>query len=314
MTEKTKLQKVEQQLVEDKNISDTVMNKLHVMQAQGNLDLPENYSAENAIKQAWLKILETQDKDKKRALDVVTKESVAYALQDMVTLGLNPGKNQCYFIVHGQKLTMMPSYLGNMMITKRVTGAKEVNAQVIFEGDDVEYETENGKIVNLKHKTKFGNRDSKQIIGAYATVVFDDESMNYTDIMTWEEIEQAWKQSPTVYQGNIKDHSTHRKFPVEMAKKTVINRTTKKLRNSSDDESILSKQVQEYDKRQRKEVFDAEVEGNQATEELDIPREPDVPDFEEAKYTEPEKEPAPAYDPETGEVQQASFDDEDTPF
>ncbi|KIH70049.1 recombinase RecT [Salinicoccus roseus] len=312
MTENTKLQKVEQQLVEEKNISDNVMNKLHVMQAQGNLDLPENYSAENAIKQAWLKILETEDRNKNKALDVVTKASVAYALQEMVTLGLNPGKNQCYFIVYGKELALQPSYLGNMMITKRVTDCKEINAQVIFEGDDVKYKTKNGKIVDLEHSQSFGNRDGKKIIGAYCTISFEDESLNYTDIMTFEEIEQAWKQSPMVGKNGFSDNSTHRKFPVEMAKKTIINRTTKKLRNASDDESILSRQVKAFDDRQRKQVFDAEVDENQATETLDIPAEPDVPDFEDAKVSEPEKEPAPAHDPETGEVQQQSF--EDNPF
>lgn len=316
MTEENKLQKVEQQLVEEKNISDNVLNKLHVMQAQGNLDLPPNYSSENAIKQAWLKILETEDRNKNKALDVVTKESIAYALQQMVTLGLNPGKNQCYFIVYGKELAMQTSYLGNAMITKRVTGAKEINAQVIFEGDEVNYKTKNGKIVDLEHSQSFSNRDGKKIIGAYCTVSFDDENLNYTDIMTWEEIEQAWKQSPMVGKNGFSEYSTHRKFPVEMAKKTVINRTTKKLRNSSNDEGILSKAVTEYDKKQRKQVFDAQLEeeiSDNANQQLiDVEHEP-MPDM--AAQEEPEPVPATKdYDVETGEVKQASFDDEENPF
>ena len=39
----------------------------------------------------------------------------------------------------------------------------------------------------------------------------------------FEEIEEAWKQSQSVYNGEFKD-GTHRRFPQEMAKKTVINR------------------------------------------------------------------------------------------
>lgn len=308
MTEENKLQKVEQQLVDEKNISDSVLNKLHVMEAQGNLDLPANYSAENSIKQAWLKILETEDRNKKKALDVVTKESVAYSLQDMVTLGLNPGKNQCYFIVYGNKLTMMPSYLGNAMITKRVTGAREINAQVIFEGDKVDYKTKNGKIVDLEHSQSFGNRDGKKIIGAYCTVVFDNEEDNYTDIMTFEEIEKAWGQSQMVGKSGLSEHGTHRKFPVEMSKKTIINRTTKKLRQMSDDATLLSKQASEYDKRQRKEIFDAEVDVNQATEILDIP------EYEDAEVSD-----VPAHDPETGEIKEVEEnpfekEDSDEPF
>ena len=36
-----------------------------------------------------------------------------------------------------------------MAVTKRVAGAEEINAEVIFEGDEVKYKTKNGKIVEI---------------------------------------------------------------------------------------------------------------------------------------------------------------------
>ncbi|HHB5372175.1 TPA: recombinase RecT, partial [Staphylococcus aureus] len=212
--------------------------------------------------------------------------SIANALMDMVVQGLNPAKNQGYFIMYGDKVQFQRSYHGTMAVTKRVAGAEEINAEVIFEGDEVKYKTKNGKIVELEHTQSFGNRNTQNIIGAYATVVFKDESRNYTEIMTFEEIEEAWKQSQMVYNGVFKEDGTHRRFPQEMAKKTVINRACKKILNSTDDASLLSNQIKESEQRQRKEVLDAEVEENANQEQLDF----EPPVFEEAQYTELENE------------------------
>ncbi|HDC3343429.1 recombinase RecT, partial [Staphylococcus epidermidis] len=44
MTENNKLQTIEQQLVQEKNVSDNVLNKVRVLESQGNLELPNDYS------------------------------------------------------------------------------------------------------------------------------------------------------------------------------------------------------------------------------------------------------------------------------
>ncbi|CAC6131684.1 recombinase%2C phage RecT family protein [Staphylococcus aureus] len=97
MTENNKLQTIEQQLVQEKNVSDNVLNKVRVLESQGNLELPNDYSPSNAMKQAWLQI--SQDNKLMSCNDT----SKANALLDMVTQGLNPAKNQCYFIPYGKK-------------------------------------------------------------------------------------------------------------------------------------------------------------------------------------------------------------------
>ncbi|EUO86426.1 hypothetical protein Q511_02299, partial [Staphylococcus aureus M1343] len=38
MTENNKLQTIEQQLVQEKNVSDNVLNKVRVLESQGNLE------------------------------------------------------------------------------------------------------------------------------------------------------------------------------------------------------------------------------------------------------------------------------------
>lgn len=285
-------------LVKNQKMGDNVLARVKSLETQGDLKFPENYSPENAMKSAMLTLQDLKGSKKdgyKPALEFANPNSIANALMDMVVQGLNPAKNQGYFIMYGDKVQFQRSYLGTMAVTRRVTGAKEINAEVIFEGDEVKYKTKNGKIVDLEHSQSFGNRDSKKIIGAYATVVFEDESKNYTEIMSFEEIEEAWKQSQMVYDGKFKEDGTHRRFPQEMAKKTVINRACKKLLNSSDDSSLLSSEVKNRDNRQRKEILDAEEEANANKELLEFEEVPnkeatDVTDFEEVE--EIKEEPA----------------------
>jgi len=278
-------------LVKNQKMGDNVLARVKSLETQGDLKFPENYSPENAMKSAMLTLQDLKGSKKdgyKPALEFANPNSIANALMDMVVQGLNPAKNQGYFIMYGDKVQFQRSYLGTMAVTRRVTGAKEINAEVIFEGDEVKYKTKNGKIVDLEHSQSFGNRDSKKIIGAYATVVFEDESKNYTEIMSFEEIEEAWKQSQMVYDGKFKEDGTHRRFPQEMAKKTVINRACKKLLNSSDDSSLLSSEIKNRDNRQRKEILDAEEEANANKEILEFEEvqrkeATDVTDFEEVE-------------------------------
>ena len=53
----TNLKMVQERIVNEKNVTDEVLNKINVYQAQGNLSLPAGYSAENALKEAWLVIV-----------------------------------------------------------------------------------------------------------------------------------------------------------------------------------------------------------------------------------------------------------------
>jgi len=289
MTEENKLQKVEQQLLAEKNVSDSVLNKVRVLESQGNLELPKDYSPSNAMKQAWLKI--SQDDKLLNTSDA----SKANALLDMVTQGLNPAKNQCYFIPYGKSMQLQRSYHGNIMMLKRDAGATDVVAQVIYEGDDFQQELDEvGRIKSISHKQAFGNINKDKIIGAYATIVFEDKQ-NHIEVMTIEQIEQAWMQSAMIKDREaLKRSKTHNNFKEEMAKKTVINRAAKRYINTSTDEGLL-KFANEVDQRQRKEVFDAEVDENMASEDLDIP------EYEEAEVKE-----VPAHDPETGEIKDDS--------
>ena len=147
----------------------------------------------------------------------------------MVTQGLSPAKTQCYFIPYGNKVKLTRSYFGTMKVVKQLPEVKDIYAQVIYEGDDVEIKNVEGHKVLVKHDTNWLNQDNP-IIGAYCIIEKNDGEKVLT-IMTKKEIDKAWSQS--------KNKSIQNNFPQEMAKRTVINRAAKQFFNTSDDNDLF---------------------------------------------------------------------------
>lgn len=210
---------------------ENVQNRIAELQ-QGGFKLPANYSPENALQSAWLILQDIQTRDKRPALEACSRNSIAMSLFKMVQMGLNPAKNQCYFVPYGADLVCMTSYFGQVMIAKRA-GLQDVKANLILEGDDFNYKIEqDGRRVITEHKQPFQNFGNK-IIGAYCVVTLPD-GVQDTDIMTIEEIKVSWNQGAT--KGNS---PAHKSFEGEMAKRTVTNRAIKMFVNSSDDSAVL---------------------------------------------------------------------------
>lgn len=213
----------------------SVLTKLEQFKTEGGLKLPENYSAENALRSAFLILQETQDLNKRPALEVCTKESIANALLDTVLQGLSPSKKQCYYIVYGNKLVMQRSYMGTMAIGKRVAGIKDVVSIAIYDGDVFEYgfDFTTGRKNITKHEQNFENINPQKVKGAYAIAIFKDGTTD-AEVMNMEQIRSSWEM------GKAKGNSpAHQKFPDEMAKKTVVSRLLKTKIGSSDDADLF---------------------------------------------------------------------------
>lgn len=240
---------------------DLVQNKIKQFQESGEIFFPANYSPENALKSAWLKIQEIESKDGKKALETCTKESIANAMLSMVIQGLNVDKQQGYFIVYGKKLVFQRSYFGTMAIAKTVDSSiGDIIANVVYEGDDFKFKVNlKGKKEIINHDTGLDNIDNKKIKAVYAVILDRNDNLKQTEIMTMDEIKNAWKQSkmyPVDEKGNIKTGTTHDKFTAEMAKKTVINKILKPIINSSNDSGLFL----EYARKSEMEVVDAALE------------------------------------------------------
>ncbi len=250
-----------------KDTVDVVAAKVREFQEKGELHFPPNYSPDNAIKAAWLKLQETADKNGKPALQACTKDSIANALLTMVVYGLTPLKDQGYFIVYGNKLVWQNSYFGNMALWKRVTGSEhDPVAMVVYADDEFEYEIVDGEIKVAYHKQKLSNVDPGKIVAAYAILTYPDGTKK-TTLMTMDEIRKAWEQGQT--KGKSQAHTN---FTAEMCKKTVINRACKIGIKSSDDSSLhLVKEVMKANEEQIAEAaIEAEIAENANQEFIDV--------------------------------------------
>lgn len=232
--------------IEEKQITDIVFNKVVDLQSKGAIDFPNNYSVGNALKSAYLILQEAKTREKKPVLQACTQESVANALLDMVVQGLNPTKQQCYFIPYGNQLTLSRSYLGTIALTKRLKGVKDVVAYPVYKNDklDIGFDILTGKTKINEFKPALDHK-AQDLIGALGIVVGENEIL-YLEYMNMEQIRNAWNQ------GTMKGNSpAHKNFPDQMAIKTVINRVCKKYVNAADDSDkiadLISKTAEEVD-------------------------------------------------------------------
>lgn len=238
-----------EKLPAEKTIVDGVLARVGEFVQQGTLQLPRDYAAGNALRAAWLILQDKVDKDNRPVLMVCKRDSISYALLRMVVEGMNPAKDQCYFIAYGDKLTYQRSYFGAMMLAKRANqDIDDFPAQVVYSSDTFEVEIVHGKTLIKKHVMKGWGQAKGDIIGAYCQVVFRTGKIFSTTLMTMEQIKQAWSQSkmrPVADNGAIKPGTTHDKFTVDMCLKTVISKACKPIINSSSDTGILGQFIRE---------------------------------------------------------------------
>jgi len=283
-----------------KETADVVLEKVQAFQKEGQLHLPDNYSAPNALKSAWLQLQNVVDKNKNPVLAVCTKASIANTMLDMVIQGLNPSKKQCYFIPYGKELTLMRSYLGTIAVCLRVNpDIKDIFTEVIYGGDKLSYRIQHGRRVIDDHTQDFANIRNDNILGAYVVAMGADDTVIRSVIMTIEEIKQSWRQSamnPIDDKGNIKPGTTHAKFPGEMCKRTAVNRLAKTIIGQSNDE-YLKESMDRTDEDAIKREVDLELDEKANTGDIiEITSEP----LQKTKNPEPKKK-ATAPSPSDGE-------------
>ena len=306
MTEKKEASKEVQNAIEilgkqgitmPKNMADTVMNTLALYEQQGSVNLPPNYSVGNAMKSAWLKFQADQK------LMSCEPSTIANALLDMAIMGLNPSKNQCYFVPMGNKCTLMPSYFGKQTAVKRIKGVLDVRSDVIYKdtGYELLLDEFGNDEIKITSPCPLEKRCGANIIGAWARVILDEKvwgTTSYVTILTIEEIRNAFNM------GNAKGNSpAHKNFLGEMAKRTAINRCIKNFINTRDDQDILievinrstSNEYEEFDKPKGPSIQEAvfeEIDNKQATKRVsaDFVTEEQIPiDTQNNAQTEPIK-------------------------
>ncbi|HGC8241525.1 TPA: recombinase RecT [Streptococcus agalactiae] len=294
-----------------KQVTSNVATRINQMKDSDGLMIAPKYSVSNALSSAYyaLKNGNLLNKD---------QDSIYNALLDMVTQGLSPAKNQCYFVPYGNAVKLTRSYFGTMKVVKQLPEVKDIYAEVIYKGDEFKIKNENGRKVFVSHDTDWMNADN-EIVGAYCIIEKEDSEKILT-VMTKKEIDKSWSKAKTK---NVQND-----FPQEMAKRTVINRAAKQFFNTSDGNDLFVDAVNrttenEYDNdRQVKDITPQEKNslddliGHQS-ENKDAPI--NLKDVTEDLHSEPEKtltdenktvledtsypaDEIPDFDQETGEI------------
>ncbi|HFH8708463.1 TPA: recombinase RecT [Streptococcus agalactiae] len=294
-----------------KQVTSNVATRINQMKDSDGLMIAPKYSVSNALSSAYyaLKNGNLLNKD---------QDSIYNALLDMVTQGLSPAKNQCYFVPYGNAVKLTRSYFGTMKVVKQLPEVKDIYAEVIYKGDEFKIKNENGRKVFVSHDTDWMNADN-EIVGAYCIIEKEDSEKILT-VMTKKEIDKSWSKA--------KNKNVQNDFPQEMAKRTVINRAAKQFFNTSDDNDLFVDAVNrttenEYDNdRQVKDITPQEKNslddliGHQS-ENKDAPI--NLKDVTEDLHSEPEKtltdenktvledtsypaDEIPDFDQETGEI------------
>lgn len=249
------------------------------------LTFPADYNVANAMNGAYLVLQETKDKNGKPVLESCTGASITHTLMDMATMGLSMQKKQCYPVAYGGKLQCQVSYHGHKAMAHRY-GAKTIDAEVIYEGDDFAYHIENGRKVWDKHIQDFHNVDLDKVIGAYCVINLCDGS-TYLEVMNIKQIKTAWKKGYGYKEGS----GTHKEFTDMMAKKTVTSRACKQIVQQYGD--VFT--IEAFEEAEEVEIVDkvaADVEYETSTEanSVDFDEEADFTEVEEAVSNKEEQE------------------------
>ena len=285
-----------------KQVTSNVANRIEAMKGEGLLIAP-NYSVSNALSSAYYAL---KNSSSGNLLQQCTQDSVYNVLLEMVTQGLSPAKKQCYFIKYGSEVQLRMSYFGTVKTIKQLQDIKDVVANVVYEGDELEIAVENGRKKLVKHVTDWRNAD-KPIIAAYC-IISKNDGDEFFEIMTKAQIDKSWSKAKT--------KNVQIDFPDQMAMRTVINRAAKLFINTSDDSDLLAGAINntiadEYeDGRQTKDVTPEQsaetldgILGTQATPEAEKSQEKEVINQElTVTDTSYPAEEIPDFDEETGEV------------
>lgn len=232
---KEETEKNEISTISEKMIPATVNTISKTMEeyVKRGLVLPKDYSVENAVIGAYNILMQ----DPK--INTYDKNSIRNCLVQMCTLGLNPNKNQAYFIPYSNKLTLNVSYFGKCAIVKRINGVKDVISDIIYKDTEYELVTDEFGMENIKitKPCPIDKRNGEDIVGVWCKVILDKEIFgreSHTTIMSIDDVKKSWNQGAT--KGNS---PAHKNFTGEMCKKTCINRGIKLFINTIADQDIL---------------------------------------------------------------------------
>lgn len=175
--------------------------------------IPEGFTADR-----WQALMMNSIKQTPELLNC-SPQSLFAALINSAKLGLNPDGllGEAYLLPFGREVKLIVGYKGLISLAYRSGEVASFDAQVVYEGDQFEYEL--GFDSNIKHKPNNSpQRTENPVTHVYAWCERTNGARNVV-VMTWEEIEHHRRQFS---KGANRTSSPWQTRPVQMAKKTAL--------------------------------------------------------------------------------------------
>lgn len=265
----------------EKNIRTQVQNLVSGYLDKGTLHLPKDYSPDNAIHNAYLKLVAADG----NPIQNCNPASVVSAFLNMILQGLDVSKDQCYFIPYGKNLTFQRSYHGDIALAKRVRPGITEYHEVVRKGDELVIEIMRGK-KHIIHRTKPENLNN-DITHAYCGFVDEATGEDLgVELMTIERIKQSWSMSK-MYKEN--GNGTHQKFTDKMALRTVIRAGCLPIIRTASD-AHLREAIESSEKELIKAEMDVELAENANGATIDLADYTDLSDQSQESSTEDQEQ------------------------
>lgn len=183
--------------------------------------------------------------DKLSAITLNNPSSAMLALHRVAALGLDPspGAKQVYFIPRGNEVTLNISYIGYMELMKRSGNIERIEADVLYENDDVDFTADGVPTIiaggaGAERKARFlGQAVRGNPIAAYAYARYKDGTRSNVIIADVDRIKRAreasesWKRD----RKNNTSYSPWNNDPAAMIRKTAIHDLVKWVDISTED-------------------------------------------------------------------------------
>jgi recombination protein RecT len=224
------------------NKMQTLQDVLKKYQGAFQAVLPKHMSPERIVKMALSDVRNSPQ------LLQCDPKSLALALLQMSELALEPGSalGHAYFVPYKNECKMIVGYRGMIELVRRSGRVTAIDAQVVREGDQIDFDL--GDTPYLKHKPKLCKRGEKagDVVAAYAIARVAGSDAPVIEIMDVGQVDAIRSRSKSGGNGPwVTDYA-------EMARKTVVRRICKRLPMSVE----VARVVQQEEREERDEAPD----------------------------------------------------------
>ncbi|HYL22456.1 MAG TPA: recombinase RecT [Gemmatimonadales bacterium] len=194
----------------------TLKQMIDAAEAEIQAVLPAHMDAKKVVRAARLAIAQTP------ALEKCDPKTVLFSLMAAARLGLeiNSPLGECWLIPYGTECTLQIGYRGYQGLARRGGDISHIEARVVYEGDEFDYQL--GTDPKIVHKPK-GENGAESLTHAYAIAFPKGGGAPIFDVLTKEDIERARKSSRMADGPAWKNHTG------EMWRKTAVRRLAKYL-------------------------------------------------------------------------------------